>query len=302
MSADAAYCPKVSVCMITYNHGAFIRQSIESILSQETEFDIELVIGDDFSVDGTASVCEEYAIRDSRVRVLPHDRNLGVMPNFTRTLNACRGEYIAVCEGDDYWTDPAKLRKQVRFLEAHPDYAGTVHQALIVVDDSPVRYFKDNVATDLGTNDLIGGRLFHTASVMFRRSVLDLFCNSPLVLSCDRLLNLCISFVGRIRYSDECMCAYRLHGAGMSSNATVDQMKMDLNCIPYLQRIRPSFPALRYRSYVYATIGLCRAARLHERIYYLFLSFVLSFANFPDNLLFFSSRLLLAVRSRLLPN
>lgn len=286
--------PKVSVCMITYNHEAFIGQSIESILSQDTDFEFELVIGDDCSIDGTTAICEDFAARDLRVRLLPRERNLGVMPNFTRTLRACGGEYIAVCEGDDYWTDPQKLRKQVQFLDAHSDYAGSAHQSMVMVDDAPSRHFKENVPANLGTTDLIGGRLFHTASVVFRRSVLDLFCNSPLVLSCDRLLNLCISFVGRIDYSEECMCAYRLHGAGLSSNATVKQMKLDLNCIPYLHRVQPSFPKFRYLSYVYATIGLCRAARLHQKIYYLGLSFVFSFADFPANLAFIGSRLVRA--------
>lgn len=291
--------PKVSVCMISYNHEAYIRQAIESVLSQDVDFPIELVIGDDCSPDGTAVICEEFARRDPRVSLLPRDRNLGVMPNFTRTLLACSGEYVAVCEGDDYWTDPQKLRKQVQFLDSHPDHAGTTHQSMVITNSLPVRTFKENVPTTLATTDLIGGRLFHTASVMFRRPVLDLFSRSPLVLSCDRLLNFCISFLGKIHYSNECMCAYRLHAGGMSSNASVAQMKLDLNCIPYLKQVQPAFPEVRYRSYVYATIGLCRAATAGQKLYYLSLSFLLSFANFPDNLVFIGSRLARAVRSRL---
>ena len=291
--------PKVSVCMIAYKHEAFIRQAIESILSQEADFPIELVIGDDCSPDGTAAICQEFAARDQRVRLLPRERNLGVMPNLVRTLMACRGEYIAICEGDDYWTDAQKLHKQVAYLDGHPDHAGAVHQAVIVVDDKPVRHFRANVPAELSTEDLIGGRLFHTASVVFRRPVIDIFCRSPRVLSCDRLLNFCISFVGRIHYADEAMCAYRLHGAGMSSNASVAQMKLDLDCIGYLRQVQPSFPSVRYRSYVYATIGLCRAAKLHQKVYYLGLSFILSFANFPGNLAFIGSRLVKAARSRL---
>lgn len=275
--------PRVSVCMISYNHEAFIRQSIESILAQDTDFDFELVIGDDCSIDGTAAICEEFALRDSRVRLLPREANLGVMPNFTRTLRACEGEYIAICEGDDYWTDPQKLRKQVQFLDTHADYAGSAHQSTIIIDGITVRRFKEQVPADLSTSDLIGGRLFHTASVMFRRNALDLFCNAPQVLSCDRLLNICISILGRIRYSDESMCAYRLHGAGMSSMVTVEQLKLDLNCIPYLKRISPAFPRYRYTSYVFATIGLYKKSGLLQKIYYLALSILYSFSYFPSN-------------------
>lgn len=292
--------PKVSVCMIAYKHEAYIRQAIESILSQDVDFPIELVIGDDCSPDGTAAICEEFARRDPRVRLLSRERNLGVMPNFTRTLLACAGEYVAVCEGDDYWTDPQKLRKQVHFLDVHPDYAGAAHQSMVITDNVPVRNFKKNVRSTLTTTDLIGGRLFHTASVMFRQPVLGLFSVSPLVLSCDRLLNFCISFVGKVHYSEECMCAYRLHSGGMSSNASVEQMKLDLNCISYLKRVQPAFPKYQYLSYVYATIGLCKAARIGQKLSYLSLSFIFSFANFPGNLVFIGSRLARAARARLL--
>lgn len=286
--------PKVSVCMIAFNHAAYIKQAIESILAQEVDFSLELVIGDDCSTDNTAAICQEFAQRDPRVRMLPRERNLGVMPNFTRTLRACEGEYIAVCEGDDYWTDPLKLKKQIGFLESHQDYAGATHQAQVIIDNAPVRQFKENVPATMTTTDLIGGRLFHMASVVFRRPVLDLFCNAPLVLGCDRLLNFCISFLGKIHYSKESMCVYRLHGAGMSSNATVEQMKLELNSVPYLKQIQPQFPKYRYLSYVYAAIGLCRAARLDQKLYFLMLSFIYSFANFPKNLIVIGSRLLRA--------
>jgi glycosyltransferase involved in cell wall biosynthesis len=282
---------KVSVCMIAYKHEAYIRQAIESILAQDVDFAIELVIGDDCSPDGTAAICEEFAQRDPRVRLLPRERNMGVMPNFTRTLLACTGQYIAVCEGDDYWTDPLKLRKQVAFLDSHHDFAGATHQSMIITNNQPVRVFKEGVAHTLGTKDLIGGRLFHTASVMFRRPVLDLFSQAPLVLSCDRLLNICMAFTGKVHYSDECMCAYRVHGAGMSSNASVSQMKLDLDSIPYLKQLRSDFPAMHYRSYVYATIGLCRAATMAQKTWYLGMSFLLSFANFPGNLAYIASGL-----------
>lgn len=276
--------PKVSVCMIAYKHEAYVRQAIESILSQEVDFPIELVIGDDCSPDGTAAICEEIAARDPRVRLLPRERNLGVMPNFTRTLLACTGEYIAICEGDDYWTDNDKLRKQVEFLDKHPNYAGSAHQATVITDGKAIRQFREDVGTDLSTDDLLGGRLFHTASILFRRAALDFFSNSPPVLSCDRLLNICISIVGDIRYFEESMCVYRVHGAGMSSLVTSEQLKLDLDCIPYLKQISPTFPHLRYKSYVHATIGLWVRTRPLEKLQHLTLSFIYSFSYFPENI------------------
>jgi glycosyltransferase involved in cell wall biosynthesis len=291
--------PKVSVCMISYRHEAFIAQAIESILAQQCDFDFELVIGDDCSPDGTGAICDEYARRDPRVRLLARDRNLGVMANFSRTLQACSGEYVAVCEGDDYWIDPLKLAKQVSFLDAHPDHAAATHQARVVREGEPPRLFREGVPATLGPRDLIGGRLFHTASVLFRRPIVDTFAAAPTVLSCDRLLNFCMAFAGKVHYSDEQMCAYRLHGAGMSSTVTVAQLKLDLDSIPYLRRLNPSFPAQLYRSYVYTTIGLCMKATALQRVEYLFLALVFSFADFPRNLSSIASRLrrLLAARA-----
>jgi glycosyltransferase involved in cell wall biosynthesis len=275
---------KVSVCMISYNHEPYIRQAIESILSQDVDFQIELVISDDCSPDGTAAICVEFARRDPRVRLLPRDRNLGVMGNFSRALMSCTGEYIAVCEGDDYWTNPQKLRKQVQFLDAHPTYAGTTHQSMVTIDNLAVHTFKENVPSTLTTADLIGGRLFHTASVMFRRPAIDLFCESPPVLSCDRLLNICISLLGKVHYSRECMCVYRRHGGGMSYQVTSDQLKMDLNCIPYLSALNHEFPKYRYKAYVFATIGLLNRSSPRQKLTYSTLAALYSFSYFPNNL------------------
>jgi len=290
--------PKVSVCMISYNHGRYIGQAIESILQQDIAFPIELVIGDDCSTDDTAQICEKYASRDSRIRILSRERNLGVMPNFSRTLLACRGEYVAVCEGDDYWTDPLKLTKQVAFLDANPDYAGAAHQSDVLVNECFSRKFKTNVPLTLMVDDLIGGRMFHTASIIFRRPAVDLFCRAPLVLSCDRLLNLVVANLGKIRYSDESMCAYRIHNGGMSSNVTAAQLKLDLNSVIFLKLLQPKFPKYRYKSYIYATIGLCQLATPVQRFCYLLLSFVFSFSNFPYNLKQYGFHFLCAIRRR----
>ncbi len=117
----------VSVCMITYNHEKFISKAIEGVLMQKTSFPIKLIIGEDFSTDNTRRICIEYNEKyPEKIELLLPEKNLGMTPNFINTLKACAGKYIAICEGDDYWTDPLKLQKQVDFLEANPDY-GMVH-------------------------------------------------------------------------------------------------------------------------------------------------------------------------------
>ncbi len=115
---------KVSVCMISYNHEQYIAQAIESILMQQTKFDFELVIGEDCSTDNTREICVAYQNNyPDKIRLLLPEKNLGMHKNFFETLQAARGEYIAFCEGDDYWIDPLKLQKQVDFLDANPDCA-----------------------------------------------------------------------------------------------------------------------------------------------------------------------------------
>src|SRR5262249_32985339 len=114
---------KVSVLVLAYNHERFIGHTLESVLSQQVGFDWEVVIGEDCSTDGTAAVVRRYANRHpERIRVLPRERNLGMHRNFADTWAACRGQYIAILEGDDYWTSPTKLSRQAAFLDARPDY------------------------------------------------------------------------------------------------------------------------------------------------------------------------------------
>lgn len=115
--------PVVSVCMITYNHESFIRQAIDGVMMQKTDFEFELVIGEDASQDKTREVCFEYQKRyPDKVRVLWWHENVSKLGgNGRRTRAHCRGEFIALCEGDDYWIDPLKLQKQVDVMRAHQE-------------------------------------------------------------------------------------------------------------------------------------------------------------------------------------
>ena len=119
--------PLVSVSIVTYNHKPYIRKAIEGALNQKTSFPFEIVIGEDQSTDGTREIVLSYQQNyPHRIRVITSDRNVGGRDNSHRTDRACRGKYIAWCEGDDYWHDPYKLQKQVDCLETHPD-VGLVH-------------------------------------------------------------------------------------------------------------------------------------------------------------------------------
>jgi len=119
--------PIVSVLMLTYNHAPYLADAIEGVLAQHTDFPIELLIADDASTDGTRDVAMRYQReRPDVIRVVTGEVNVGAYENGCRVMRRIRGEFVAFCEGDDYWTDPLKLQRQVDFLRAHPE-AGAVH-------------------------------------------------------------------------------------------------------------------------------------------------------------------------------
>lgn len=163
---------KLSVFVVTYNQEKYIRQCLDSILMQKVDFDYEVVIGEDHGNDGTRAICEEYARNFSQVRLLTLTKNLGVAKNWRRVLSECNGEYIAMCEGDDYWTDPTKLQKQVDFLDANKSYVLSFHDATIVDEMGNIvvisKMKKNNGYCDRSQEDLIRGLEVSTQTVMFR--------------------------------------------------------------------------------------------------------------------------------------
>ncbi len=112
----------VSIVCITYNHEPYLRQTLDGFLMQEATFPVEIILAEDCSTDGTRMICEEYAAKyPDQFRYIWSETNVGCVENERRAISAARGKYFAFCEGDDYWTDPLKLQKQVDFMENHPD-------------------------------------------------------------------------------------------------------------------------------------------------------------------------------------
>lgn len=128
--------PLVSVITISYAHEKFIAQTLDCIVSQKTDFRFELIIGDDYSPDGTSKIIQKYAKRyPDLIRPVLRERNIGAVPNLMDLISRSQGEYIAICDGDDYWTDPLKLQKQVNFLESHPEYSVCCHPVCQFFED-----------------------------------------------------------------------------------------------------------------------------------------------------------------------
>jgi glycosyltransferase involved in cell wall biosynthesis len=161
--------------MITYNHAAYIRQAVESVLCQRTDFPFEVVIGDDCSTDETPKILRTLLTEYPHLlRVLAHTNNLGSMgkPNLVSVIEASRGTHLAFLEGDDFWNAPGKLSEQVRFLDREPQCSGVCHDASVLHPDGqrgvyPFRYPPD--CTRIGPTELLTYGFPHTTTLMFRR-------------------------------------------------------------------------------------------------------------------------------------
>ena len=175
---------KISVGVITYNQESTIRQTLDSILAQKGDFDLELVIGEDCSSDNTYAICQEYAERHPDVvKLLPNTHNLGIMANFARVMKACTGEFAGICAGDDYWCDERKLQKQMDYFQSHPD-VGVVSTAgyklsvktntLVPGAVAPIHPIEDgNVKQFYFSSDYRGGVYAMPLSLLIKRDLLN---------------------------------------------------------------------------------------------------------------------------------
>lgn len=178
--------PVVSIFMMTFNHEEFISEAIEGVLMQKTNFDYEIVIGEDCSTDNTREIILSYQKKyPGKFKLLLHEKNIGAVANQMAIFQACVGKYIALCEGDDYWTDPLKLQKQVDFLEGNPEY-GLVHTDFDIHEIISGNYARNVIALQKPKMEWQEGSEFVrwytggytkiiTCTVCFRKSIYDRF-------------------------------------------------------------------------------------------------------------------------------
>ncbi|RYC67697.1 MULTISPECIES: glycosyltransferase family 2 protein [Spirosoma] len=215
---------KVSVLIITYNQKRFIRKAIDSALAQQTSFPIEILVGDDFSNDGTRDIIREYEQKHPGLVIgVLHPRNMGKNGgiNFLETLKRARGEYYALMDGDDYWTDPLKLQKQADFLDAHPDYSMVFHNALITYEDGTPEHVLNGPDTKpfFTVDDLIGEDeiwFMATSSTMYRNSIREYPAWFSESVSGDIPRLILKAKQGKIGYLPDLMSVYRKNQGGTS--------------------------------------------------------------------------------------
>ena len=213
---------KVSVLCATYNHEEYLRQTLDSFVNQKTDFPFEVLVNDDASTDSTGDIIREYAAKYPEViRPFYQKENL-----YSRRINlydvvffpACRGEYIAVCEGDDYWNDPEKLQLQVDWLDAHPEYSACVHNSIGRFSDQPDKVlFAQDGDRDIPFEQVVQGmsHAYHTSSILARR---EFILNPPDYRDVayhqgyftDYAVGVRLGLAGKVRFLDRCMSVYRI--------------------------------------------------------------------------------------------
>ena len=219
--------PKISVVTITYGHENFIEQTLDGVFMQDYKGEIEFIISNDHSPDATDRVIKDYlSVKEIpinfTIKYTQHEVNKGMMPNFIWALEQTSGKYIALCEGDDYWTDPLKLQKQVDFLVTNQDYVLTFHPVNILNSDgSMVEDFITNIPVNYETQEMLArfGNYIHTPSVVFRNIIKTFppeFSLSPIG---DYFLYMILTNHGKIKMLEGTMAVYR-YGVGVFSLQT----------------------------------------------------------------------------------
>lgn len=230
---------KISVIMLTYNHSSYIREAIESVLRQELDAAFELVIGDDASTDNTREILAEYKSKfPNIIKLHLPENNQGYegRMNFLKVLELCEGEYVALLEGDDFWTSVEKLENAVSFLDKNTSYSGCFHR---------MRYHYEKIDSDfdrrifcpdwdkeksLSINDVISGAPINTGALVFRKEgfkLPDFFINFK---AADKCIQTIVAKNGDIFYTPQVLGCYRVHQAG----ATGRFVKTDL-CLDNIQ-------------------------------------------------------------------
>lgn len=239
---------KLSVSLVTYQHAETAGQAIDSALRQKTDFPVEIIVGDDASTDATQDVLKAYQAKyPDRISLILRKTNAGDfgLTNVIATMEAAKGEYIAFLDGDDYWTAPDKLQKQVEFLDAHPDCAICAHRVEHLRTDG-VRILSPNAPNGTGTyatGALITRNFAPKISTVVRTSALaelpDWYRTST-VASADWLFNVLVSRNGQVGFLDDVMAVHRIHQASVSAGYGPERMFADK--LKVLARLREYVP------------------------------------------------------------
>ncbi len=250
--------PDISVIITTYNLEKYIRRAISSVLLQRTKFSVEIIVSDDCSTDSTTKIIDYLHSRYPAIlRPQYNNQNIGISRNFIKAHSFANGKYIALLDGDDYWTSSNKLEQQASFLEGDLVHAGHAHQTTKIKDDNSKyrKRFGSSRCQSYKTEDMISHRKFHTSALMYRKSIWDKIGGIPPDISSnERALYPAITLEGPIKYSSSDMCVYRQSGTNLSSRIDYKELEKDLSMVEWLKGLDNNFPALKFKAFLHLCI------------------------------------------------
>ena len=212
--------PFVAVVMVTYNQEAYIREAIESVMMQQTSFSVKLCIAEDCSGDNTRNICIEYQEKyPDKIKLFLNEKNLGPGLNVYQLYEACfssDAKYIAILDGDDYWTDSTKLQQQVDFLESNPDFNICFHEVKINMNGELIKNEIIHVPREVTTiEDLLINNFIPSCSVVFCNKIKKIPAWLKNAMPGDwALMLLAAGSRGKIKFMNKIMAVYRVHSEG----------------------------------------------------------------------------------------
>lgn len=264
----------VSVVIITYNQEKWIRQTIESILSQKTEYPFEVIIGDDCSTDNTASICQEYEVKYENVRLIKHKENQEVVANWVSCVRECKGKYLMNCAGDDYWHNPNKIQLQVEFMEKHPNcvISHTDYDKLLVKTNKII--YSHNRTRGINPpcgriqkEVLAGKERMSAVTICYRAEELKKYCPLDTYVSMrfpreDWPTILIMAAYGDICYIPLSTATYRVGQISITNTIDYNKIRkryqLDKQMTEFLYTLFPNFGEFKdsnwYNSYVYHSL------------------------------------------------
>lgn len=242
--ADICVSPKVSVLMLTYNHEKYISKAISSIVNQECDFEYEILIGEDFSTDETYEICKRYQkLHPDKVRIIHSLMNCGSSANSFRLKFLARGEYFAVCEGDDFWNDRKKLSLQVDIMEKNPSVYLCASNANILYDTGVVvqeknKILKNGIITKKVFSEILEnyGSVIRTVTVLYRKIDYGLLLEKYEILKYkwnmgDYLWWLLLSNEGDVYFFEDNLATYRYGQQGITHSSRKYDVDIDASIV-----------------------------------------------------------------------
>jgi glycosyltransferase involved in cell wall biosynthesis len=266
--------PLVSICCVTYNHENYIHDAIKGFLIQKTNFPFEIIIHDDASTDSTASIIREYEKQYPELIVCIYQTenqySKGIRM-FSIPISHSKGKYMALCEGDDYWTDPYKLQKQVELLEKNPHCIMCVAKTEVRKNNELIMIFGEGHKDEYNIYDILNGSYFHTSTYLIKnKNIEQCLSTNTHIPRGDTSLRYLLSDLGPFILLNEVVSVYRITGNGVwTSLNNTDQIKLHINLHKsfhkyFKPKYRLDFAKLLISDYFQLFVGSIKKFNLKE--------------------------------------